>query len=336
MSALEAEIVTDAAALESLAPDWWDLWRRVPGALPFTSPAWLIPWWRHFEPGKLFTIAVWANGRLVAIAPLYIEDGALGRRLLPLGISLSDHLDVLVDPDAGVPAAQPLVSAALSRAEAWDRWELENLLPDATALRLPSPSGYEDQVHEQEQCPVLRIPPGATELAPLLPGRKRRNVRLARNRCERRGRVFIERANGVSALDALEHLIRLHGLRWRGQVEGGVLAREAVRRLHRDAAPALAAASMLRLYTLAVSGEVVAAYYGLTWGGWSCAYLTGFDPAWEFEAPLTLLMAHAFQEAITEDCREIDLLRGGEAHKYSWGATDRWNLKRSLWRSGDA
>jgi CelD/BcsL family acetyltransferase involved in cellulose biosynthesis len=307
----------------------------VPTALPFTSPAWLIPWWRHFAPGRLFSIAVRAGGRLTALAPFYIEDGALGRRLLPLGISLSDHLDILIDPQAG-ETARALVPAALSRAKEWDRWEFENLLPDAAALRLPCPPGYRDEVHEQEPCPVLPVPAGATQIAPLLPGRKRRNIRLARNRCERRGRICIERAGADATLDALDHLIRLHGLRWRDQGEAGVLAPEPVRAFQRDAVPQLTEAGMLRLYTLTISGEVVAAYYGLARGPWTCAYLTGFDPSWEFEAPLTVLMAHALQEAIAEGCREIDLLRGGEAHKYGWGATDRWNLKRSIRREDHA
>ena len=30
-----------------------ELWRRAPAATPFQSPAWLIPWWRHFGSGEL-------------------------------------------------------------------------------------------------------------------------------------------------------------------------------------------------------------------------------------------------------------------------------------------
>jgi len=46
MPDLEVEEVTTSAEVEALAPAWDDLWRRAPGATPFQSPAWLLPWWR--------------------------------------------------------------------------------------------------------------------------------------------------------------------------------------------------------------------------------------------------------------------------------------------------
>ena len=91
MSGLTTEILPDADAFAALAPAWWELWRRAPGATPFQSPAWLIPWWRRFAPGELFTIAAYRCGQLIGLAPLYIENGAYGRRVLPVGISLRTH-----------------------------------------------------------------------------------------------------------------------------------------------------------------------------------------------------------------------------------------------------
>jgi CelD/BcsL family acetyltransferase involved in cellulose biosynthesis len=330
MSGPAAEIIADTEMLAALAPEWWSLWRRIPSALPFLSPAWLIPWWRHFAPGRLFTLAARSEGRLVALAPAYIESGPLGRRILPLGISLSDHLDILVDADFRGVGLRLLAGIALSRRGEWDVWELENLLPDATALHLPVPEGCKDELNEQDSCPVLRIPAGRTNLLPLLPLKKRRNVRLARNRCARRGSVRIDRADASSAQQHLAHLERLHGARWDRKAEPGVLASPIVRSFQRDAVPQLASAGMLRLDCLSIGDKVAAAYYGLTHGMRTYAYLTGFDPDFDSESPVTVLMAHAFQSALAEGCREIDMLRGGEPYKYQWGAVDRRNVKRSI------
>jgi CelD/BcsL family acetyltransferase involved in cellulose biosynthesis len=52
---LKAEEVADTAGLEALRADWVDLWRRVPTATPFQSPAWLVPWWRVFDDGELMS-----------------------------------------------------------------------------------------------------------------------------------------------------------------------------------------------------------------------------------------------------------------------------------------
>ena len=49
---LSAEIVTNAARLTALQPDWWTLWDRSPAATPFQSPAWLLAWWRNFSPAS--------------------------------------------------------------------------------------------------------------------------------------------------------------------------------------------------------------------------------------------------------------------------------------------
>ena len=139
MSGPSVEVLRDAHALAALAPAWWSLWRRIPSATPFLSPAWLIPWWRHFAPGELFTIAAYRSKRLIGLGPFYVEDDAYGRRILPVGISLSDYLDVLLDPDYVVEAGEALVRALSG--VAWDAWCLEELQPDALALKLPLPQG---------------------------------------------------------------------------------------------------------------------------------------------------------------------------------------------------
>ena len=102
MNSYSVAIIREVPGLTELARAWEALWNRAAGATPFQSPLWLIPWWRAFAPGELFTMAVWRESRLVGLAPLYLETGPLGVRLLPLGISLSDYLDVLIDLGARV------------------------------------------------------------------------------------------------------------------------------------------------------------------------------------------------------------------------------------------
>ena len=334
MSRISAEVIEDFDALESLEPEWWDLWRRCPGALPFQAPAWLIPWWRHFSPGSLFVLAVRESGNLVGLAPGYIEDGALGRRILPLGISLSDHLDILVDPVCADPAMAGLVSAALSRSADWDSWELEELPPGAAALRLPVPEGCIDQVVAQTACPMLVLLDDEERRPLPLPKTKRRHLNLARNRAARRGAVGIKRAEPGSVIEALEHLFRLHRKRWETRGGVGVLAPEPVQAFQREAVPKLQEAGLLRLYLLRIADEVVAAHYELLHGSRVYVYLTGFDPDYEYESPSAILLAHAIEQAASEGCCEVDFLRGQEPYKYEWGAVDRWNMKRSIRRAG--
>jgi CelD/BcsL family acetyltransferase involved in cellulose biosynthesis len=327
---IAARIVRDAGALEALAPAWWDLWRRT-AATPFQSPAWLLPWWRVFAPGHLLTIAAESQGRLVGLAPCYVEDGALGRRLLPLGIGITDYLDVLLDPRCAAEAGRAIVGAA-EAGGGWDCWEWEQLRPGAAALGLPGPAGADEVLVAQDPCPTLSL--NSEGLGATLPKTERRKYNLARNRSQRRGGFIVERACADTVQDGLDHLVRLHGLRWRSRGEDGVLVGDRVQNFHRLSGPALQDSGLLRLYTLRFGRDVVAAYYGFHCRDSAFAYLTGFDSACTFESPGTLLTAHAIGEAIAEGARDFHFLRGGEAYKYGWGAEDRWNHRRSFRRRG--
>lgn len=329
MTGLSTEIVPDAEALAALAPAWWDLWRRTPAATPFQSPAWLIPWWRRFEPGELFTLVAYRDGRLVGLAPFYIENGAYGRRVLPVGISISDYLDVLLDPAHAAEAGEALVKAALGAGAAWDTWCLEELRPEAAALGLPIPPGCAEEIVDQSACPVLLLGSGGN-LTDILPKTKRRKLNLARNRAARRGSVILQQADAAMVGPVLDHLFRLHGARWESRGEAGVLADDPVQRFQCEAAPALQAAGLLRLYVLRIDKDVAAVYYGLANGQDAYAYLTGFDPAFQFESPGTIIIAHAIEQALIEGARTFHFLRGQEPYKYEWGAADRWNRRREF------
>jgi CelD/BcsL family acetyltransferase involved in cellulose biosynthesis len=308
------------------------LWRRAPSATPFQSPAWLLPWWRHFHPGRLLAVAIRAHGRLVGLAPFYIEDGIYGRRLLPVGISLSDYLDVLLDSECAGDAAQAIAVRMAREGARWDSWELEELQGGAAARRLPVPDGCEESVVEQSACPVLCLPEDGQDIAACVPKKKRRQIALARNRLARHESVEIARADRASALPVLDALFALHGTRWRARGEAGLLADATVRSFQRDAVPDLQAAGLLRLDALRIGGRTIAVHYGLRHGTRAYVYLSGFDPAYSFESPSVVLLAHAIEEALTEGVREVHFLRGRESYKYGWGAEDRWNLRRSFRR----
>ncbi len=325
MSALRIELVRDEAAFAALAEDWWTLWRRA-SATPFLTPAWLLPWRRTFEAGRLLSVAVRDGSRLVALAPFYIEDGALGRRLLPVGIALSDYLDVLVDP--AYPAARAAMAEVFDAEEGWDVWSLEELPPGAAALSLPCSRRWREINERQSACPVLRLPPSVDRLHESVPGHRLRKLRMARNRALRRGGYLIEPIDAGSARRFLEELERLHGARWASRGTSGVLDDDGVRCFHAAALPALIEAGLARCWLASLQGHVVAAYYGLCDGRRSFGYLTGFDPAYAFESPGAVIVAHAIESAVTEGCAEFHFLRGRESYKYDWGAADVWSVRR--------
>jgi len=329
---LEATLIEDANAFESLVDDWWELWRGA-RASPFQSPAWLVPWWRSFHPGRLATIAVHHGKRLVGLAPFYLEEREEARRLLPLGISVSDYFDVLLAPGFEEIASASITSAFLQAALPWDRWELEEQPPHVWARRLPCPMHCREEVVNQSACPVLLLPRSCDALPSRSDRRKRQHLNLARNRASRRGGIDFRIVDGDGVEDFLAELVRLHTARWEARDEGGLLADARVRRFHRESADLLHRANLARFYLATIGGKAIAAVYALVWGDRLLYYLSGFDPNYSFESPGELLLAYIIEAAQQQGMREFHFLRGREPYKYAWNPVERINVKRSFVRA---
>jgi CelD/BcsL family acetyltransferase involved in cellulose biosynthesis len=173
------KIVRDAEALAALVPEWRQFWRRMDATL-FQSPDWLTPWWDIFAPGELRIVTVREGDKLIGLAPLYREHGRFGSRLLPIGISLSDYVDVLLDPQRA-DAAAIQISSAIADMHDMDELELGELRPDSAAFGIPAPPGWQSVAEAASVCPVLRLPHTVKGLREVIPPSRLRHLRAARN-----------------------------------------------------------------------------------------------------------------------------------------------------------
>lgn len=331
------EEVTSAEGLERLRPDWEALWAALPGATPFQSPAWLIPWWRHVGEGELLTLAIHEGGLLAGLLPLYRYARPEGgeRLLFPLGIATTDYLDVLVRPghEAAVLAA---ASRHLALRASCDTWDWPQLRPGALLLALPSPADWTAALTPADPCPCLALPAHAADLAGRVSGKTLRDLRTVRRRAEQAGTLRWEtEAEGIEA--PFEALLRLHAARWATRGEEGVLASPRVQAAHREALPALHRAGLLRFHVLRLDGAIVAVLYALADPPGHAerrlyCYLSGFDPALERLSPGMLLVGRAVEAAVAEGFVAVDFLRGRERYKYFWGAQDQPTFRRRLQR----
>ncbi len=330
MSELTVEAVTTAEALEALAPAWTDLWQRASDATPFQAPAWLIPWWRHIGQGELLALCAWADDALVGLLPAYVCHEPSERKLLPLGIGISDWLDALAAPGREREVGAALLSAIAQRVECFDVCDLRPLATQSCLLDA-DPAGLVDERVTLEPRPRLCLPAAGAEFRSVLPKAMRQNLSYYRRRADKHGRLSFESAARPDSLaELLQALYDLHGARWRREGLTGVLADPAVRAFHLEAAAQLFDRGVLRLYGLRLDERIAAAAYGFLAKGRFCLYLTGFDPDLASLGLGTLIIGHALEQVVLEGAQEFDFLRGGEAYKYRWGATDRPSYGRRL------
>lgn len=323
----DAAVLDHPAALHELAPEWQSLWARA-GAPPFQSPAWLLSWWEVFGTAHPRVATLRRDGALVGLLPLYLLEEGPQRKLLPVGIGITDHLDALLDPELPEADIDLLLHAALARA-ALDRatsCALPDLPPGAGLRRASLPIGWTETLRSTP-CPVLTLRGDG----PGIPAGTLRNLRQSRHRADRDGGWATEVAPAGEALALWQELVRMHQARWdRLGQPGGVLADPCVAAFHRLAVPRLAAAGILRMQVLRRRGRVAAVYHTMIAPGRLLFYLSGFDEADAAVSPGTLLLGRIVEQARDEGLRELDFLRGVEPYKLAWGAVDRPNLSRFL------
>lgn len=315
-----------AEQLDAIAPEWTALCDECPDGTPFQRPEWLLSWERHLSfGGEPRVITFRRNGRLVGLLPLELRHQPGGSRVLSLlGAGVTDHLDMLVLP--GVSLELPLLAHLHQTRRQWDALELEALRPSSPLLALRFPEDWADEVAGGIASPVLRLPPPSTPA----------NLRRAGARLGRLPKARWLRANPSNVDDLLEAFIELHGQRWSGVGERGVLVDPAVLAFHRSAAPQLVARNILRLHVLEVAGQPAAAIYALLEKQRLFCYLQGFNPELRRVSPGLLVVAHAIEAAAAEGATVVDLLRGREPYKYGWGATDVPSFVRRIGSSGAA
>jgi CelD/BcsL family acetyltransferase involved in cellulose biosynthesis len=328
---LTVEMRTTLTGIEALSVEWAALWERDDRATPFQHPAWLLPWYRVFQPRSGVVLVARRGTRAVGLVPLFTDDDANRRRVVSLaGAGVSDYRDAIVDGgDRDVAAA---LLAALTGQLEWELADFGELRAGSPLLDSPMPLGFSSIVTEGASCPVVALRPGEAPLAGI-PVKQRERLAEARQRAALAG-LRVEAVRPETLDELVDALFRLHAARWRRRGEPGVLSSPEVQRFHREAARALLAAGMLRMFGLrGDDGAWVAVVHGMAARRTAYAYISGFDRDADRLSP-GLVVVGALVEAVErEGATALDFLRGGEAHKYRWGAVDRRLHRRWIERT---
>jgi glycosyltransferase involved in cell wall biosynthesis/CelD/BcsL family acetyltransferase involved in cellulose biosynthesis len=321
-------------ALEGLHSEWSVLWKQDRQATPFQSPQWLIPWWRQFGSGELRVIAVRQHSKLIGLLPCFIPiDRSIGRRqLLLLGTGNSDYLGGIFSTEHRESAASTALEF-LSKEDFWDECDFLQLRSDSVLLE--KDTGLLTNRTDSENCPILSLPENSADLSKHVPASMLKYLEYCRRRIRRIGKfeTFSATTGNLDSLRAA--LFRLHTERWTTQGHPGVLSTTLVESFHAESMRQLIELGVLRLFALALDGEIFAVLYAFA-DMRPCVrrffyYLSGFSPGYKACSPGVLAIGHAVYEAINEGALEFDFLRGREAYKYDWGARDECTRRLRLW-----
>jgi CelD/BcsL family acetyltransferase involved in cellulose biosynthesis len=366
---MEVRRISTSEQLQALAPHW----NRLARGVPFRSWQWLGTWWQHYggpnagqnSELELFTLCVYDQGELIAIAPWYVQMVALHGRVVQFlgsGEVCSDYASVLCKTGWEDKAAKALaqwlvddkVAAPDSSIHDWDQFAFTGI--DAGDVMMQclvnelSARGALTYCRPGDSCWRIMLPETWEEYLAMLSRSHRKELMACRRALFDTGRAVLYTAGSEDEVEqGWRVLIELHEQRRQSLGEVGCFSRSRFAAFHRQAINNLFRNNQLRLHWLELDGRPVAAEYHLVSEGVIYAYQSGIDVETLRHGPGRLAMMAILREALGEGYRWFDLLRGDEPYKAHWRAQPRPTvqigvlpgrgadrLRYGMWVAGDS
>jgi CelD/BcsL family acetyltransferase involved in cellulose biosynthesis len=338
---MNVECVTTRGRLAELAPDW----NRLSRGVPFRSWQWLATWWSHYgecsdarrRSARLYTLAVFDHGELIALAPWYVQAFPLHGRVvhfLGSGQVCTEYQSVLCKPGWEAKVSAELADWLHARAgegadDGWDQLELGSV--NASDTMMPSlcenlaERGALAHCRPAQPCWRVDLPASWEEYTATLSKSHRKELRGCRRHYFDTGRAVLHTVtDGPTLAAGMGLLIDLHQRRRRSLGDTGCFASPRFTAFHREVTGRLLAQGQLRLHWLELDGQSVAAEYHLAGAdGMIYAYQSGIEVSALAHSPGRLATMAILRAAIAAGFRGFDLLRGDEPYKAHWRARPR-------------
>jgi CelD/BcsL family acetyltransferase involved in cellulose biosynthesis len=330
---LTVEVATTVGGLQALEADYERLLRTTGNVLPFALHEWHVAWCNEFlESSKrirtqpMIHVARNTEGRCVAIVPLILTRRAVG----PVNIGTLDLLGA--DPaiteirtSLFEPSYETRAVWAIRRKLAdvgtvdWLDW---GVISDSHALALSSHADLKIQRPLLDY--VLDLPSSWGEFHSNLKRNIRESIRHCYNSLKRDGLTYELRIarDPPEVKDALERFFTLHAMRadFHATVaHPNHFATPGARRFLREVCEKLSARGMVRVFQLAIGGDVVALRIGFVIRDSLYLYYSGFDPRWSKYSVMTTTVVEAVKYAIGQGLTTINLSPNKDVSKTRWG-----------------
>lgn len=343
MSRLRLQVVTEAAQLRELKPEWNALLQSSRSDSLFLTWEWISTWWEVYGTSRLnVLVARDSTGHLVGLAPFQRVRrhfaGVWGFDSIEFIGSGSDvtptYLDIIVSP-GDEAAVIDLFVEHLSSDQTIARIELRSFADSSPHLAviesaLGGTAGRVRRVFDSV-CPVLALPESPEAFLRNQSRNYRKKMGEYERRCARDLRIALRRSSATSLNRDMASLAALHQKRWRGRSRA-FRSRQYLD-FHERLASELMQRNWLRLFLLEIESKPVAALYCIIYRGRYLFYQSGRDPLFNRYRLGLVIMHKVIQEAIKEGATVFDFLNGDEGYKSRWADSSIRNVRLTQNRS---
>jgi CelD/BcsL family acetyltransferase involved in cellulose biosynthesis len=323
------QVLREIRELEAVAQEWDEL--SVDAGAPFTSPKWLIPWWRHAAPSgaSLCVIVVRGDGGVVVgVAPLFSEKDAVGlRKARFLGAGASLYVEPVARAGMEEAVAAAIAQVLVAHQPRVDYMTFEGTYADSPWRSLIADAwpGGSCWWHAPLTMPAPFIDTSARSHEEWFASKSknfREQTRRRRRQLEKKGATFRVTSDPEELDKDLEAFVALHHARWDPKGGSAVLS-DGVRTMLPPAGKALLPDGRFRLWSIDVEGRVISSHLFIEAGGRSAYWLGGFDPEWSAQQPALQTLVAAIEDGWGKGDRLVDLGAGGQDYKYRLADDDR-------------
>jgi CelD/BcsL family acetyltransferase involved in cellulose biosynthesis len=304
---------------------WEALHGRIPGASPFLSPRFLLPWHRALGRGCDVRVARWAPDGGPDEGLLFLCRCGEGGWIFLGGEQVADYLDALVAPGAAGAFWREFLERGLPSLGGGPL-RLPGLVEGTPALSLLPPicreTGRACSVEEMDKAPFVSLPGSFDEYVDRLGAKGRHELR---RKMRRAGELLPGLSFRVTRTpdELASDLPSFVGLLRKSRPAKESFMDDAMAAFFREVAEGFLASGRLRLAFLSARGVDVASLFQFRTDGALLLYNSGYDPELRAANPGLVLIARSIGQAIDEGCSEYDFLRGTERYKYDLGGVDR-------------
>jgi CelD/BcsL family acetyltransferase involved in cellulose biosynthesis len=314
----------DRPDVDGVLRDGWDS-LAVACARPFSSPAWMLAWWRHVRPAgaALRIVAVWDGDELAGILPFYAERSLGIIRFRLLASTTSAHVEPLARPGSEreiASVAAEVLSTAGIRPDVISLHGVSSASPWPMLLQRSLAARGGASLHRGSGMPAPHLTlEGRTyeEWFASLSGHRRSEFRRRRRRLEERGAVARLVEPPDEMVSGLRAFATLHHQRWDPRGGSGVLD-PRVEAMLASAALELAPSLRFRLWSIEVSGRSISSSVFVAAGGALSYWLGGFDAGWAEFGPALETVRAALEHAWAVGDQTVDFGPGGQRYKYTF------------------